>query len=674
MSEPVRKLAAIVSIDVAGYSALTEKDQEAAARAIAQFREHARAVCAVNGGRIFSTAGDGAMLEFNTASDALAAAIALCEDVRDLKLRFGVHLGEVIVAEDGDLLGHGVNVAARLQAAADPGGILVSQLARDTAGGDLAQRFTARGKLKLPKMRETMTVFAFAAAHQKPRTEIAKTPVLAVLAFDNLSRDKDTRFFSDGVSEEILYTVSRVRGLKVIGSTSSFAFRGREKKNAAKTLGATHVLDGSVRREGENVRIAAQLMEAEGGTVLWSERYDRAVDDAFALQEEIGAEVAAALTLVLDAARQERAKKVTADVFDRYLKAREHLRSGAPERIAESADMLADIVRETPDFARGWSALAMARLEVMRMARADRIRMRDDARDAAMHAIGLDPGIGEGYAILAALESEFSGWREREKWLTRALAAEPSNAFILLSHGQFLISVGRVKEGYAQQARAYELDPLDPMIAAFHGHNVWATVSKEDGRRIMEEAAQRNPRNIFLWYMRLNTARIDMDFATADALAEQGIEMLPALKDTAVFKAGEKLQEVLSNPSEDAFLKLGEDFAMLAEQQPSAALDLAVALAVLGFVGPALQIFEEALDDVDAWRANSNDALRPHVGHETALLFVQATIALRLNPGFVRLCSRLGLISYWRETQNWPDCVEDVAPMYDFRAEAGKHL
>jgi adenylate cyclase len=666
-------LAAIVAIDVAGYSALAERDQEAAARLIARLRENAVAAATAHDGRMFSTAGDGAMLEFSSASDALSAAITLRDEEYEAPLRLGVHLGEVLIAANGDLLGHGVNVAARLQAAAEPGAVLVSQIVRDTVQGALAERLRSRGRIKLDKMRATLSVFALAPSQKAVEPEPARAPVLAVLPFDNVSRDRKMRYFSDGVSEEILYSVSRVRGLKVIGSTSSFAFRGRDKPKAAKALAATHVLDGSVRRAENRVRIAAQLIDAETGVVCWSDRYERDLDNAFVLQEEIAAEVAGALALALGQQRRSRDLKLTASLFDAYLRAREDLRSGAPARIAQAADAFADILREAPAFARCWSALAMARLELMRMARSDRARMRDEACEAANRAIGLDPAIGEAYAVLSALESEFGRWREREQWLTQALDAEPSNAFILLAHGQFLVSVGRVREGYAQQAHAYEVDPLDPMVAAFHGHNVWATTSKEDGRRILNDAAAHWPNNIFLWYMRLNLARLDGDFTTADTLAAHGLRLLPELKDSVVFKAGAMLQGVLMAPSAEAFLELGEEFSRLAELEPSAALDLAVVLSVLGFVDPALAIFEEALDDIDVWRATANHALRPHVGYETALLFIQATLALRLNPGFVRLCARLGLVRYWRESGAWPDCAEDVAGVYDFRAEAGAH-
>lgn len=670
-----RKLAAIVSVDIAGYSALTERDQELAAELVAGLRERAEAIATQHGGRIFSVAGDGMMLEFASASDALLAALALLAAETELKLRFGVHVGEVVVAANGDLLGHGVNIAARLQAAATTGGLLCSDVVRNSVHSDLADRLSSRGRIRLAKMRETLSVYSIEPTDAAPADARAATmPILAVLAFDNLGRDRETRFFSDGVSEEILYAVSRVSGLKVIGSTSSFAFRGKEKQKAAKSLGATHVLDGSVRRLEDRVRVQAQLSEASTGFVLWSERYDRDLSDALSLQEEIAGEVANALTLALSEARRTPSPKLSPDVFEAYLQAREHLRSGAPQRLEIAEEMFSAIVRDANHFARAWSGLASARLEVLRLSRSDRARLVEDAREAAQRALGIDPGIGEAYAVLAALESEFGRWRERERLLERALDAEPNNPLLLFRQGQFLVSTGRVAAGYDAQAHAYALDPLDPMFAAFHGHNVWAKQSRPDGRKILEDAAQRAPDNVFLWYMRLNTALLDGDFESAKTLRADGERLLPGIKDSPAYRSGQMMQEVMAAPSPEAFLKLGEDFAAMAEKEPSAALDLAVALSVLGFTLPALGIFEEALDNVDAWRASALEAVRPHIGYETALLFIDATRGLRMEREFVRLCARLGLVRYWRDTGNWPDCVEEVAPAYNFRAECAEAL
>jgi len=304
---------------------------------------------------------------------------------------------------------------------------------------------------------------------------------------------------------------------------------------------------------------------------------------------------------------------------------------------------------------------------VLRLARSDRARLVEDAREAAQRALGADPQQGEPYAVLAALEGEFfGGWREREALVEKALEVEPNTPLLLFRHGQFLVSTGRVNAGYAQQAQAHALDPLDPMLTAFHGYNVWARQSKDDGRALLNAAAARHPDNVFVWFMRMNTAALDGDFASAEALRESGRALVPGLEQTAPYRAGMRMQAVMTNPSPEAFVQLGEDFAAMAEAEPSAALDLAVALSVMGFTGPALAIFEEALDNVDAWRAGALETTRPHIGYETAMLFIDQTRALRMDAGFPHLCARLGLARYWRETGAWPDCAAETP--YDFRA------
>jgi adenylate cyclase len=662
---PTRRLAAIVSSDIAGYSSLVERDQGLALARVAEIRDLAGDAASARGGRIFNTAGDGVMLEFATASDALSAAIALSESALGEHLRFGVHLGEVISADNGDVLGHGVNVAARLQAEAAPGGILVSQIVRDTVSPELAERLAPRGRVRLAKMRETVTVFAL--ARREPGKSIDSTPVLAVLAFGCTARDRKSRELTDGICGEIHYAVSRLPGVKVIGSTSSFAFRGRDKAKAAGALEATHILDGAVQRAEDCVRVTAQLTETGSGVVLWSARYERDIGDAFVLQEDIATEVAKALAVALGEASRLRAPKLTAALSDAYFEARELLRTGATVCVQSAAAALDNIVREAPDFARAWAALASAKLEVLRLTRSDRAHLVEDAREAAQRAIGADPRMGEPYVVLAALEGEFFGnWQDREALFEKAVSAEPNNPLLLFRHGQFLVSVGRVAAGYARQAQAFALDPLDPMLAAFHGYNVWSKHSKADGRRILDEAAARYPDNVFLWFMRQNTAALDGDIVTAQALREDGKRLVPGLADSAVYKAGQRTQDLMLSPSPEAFMKLGEDFAAMAEQDPAAALDLAVALSVLGFTGPALAIFEEALDNVAAWRAGALEAARPHIGYETALLFIDQTRPLRMDQGFAKLCSRVGLVRYWRETGAWPDCAAETP--YDFKA------
>jgi adenylate cyclase len=218
-----RRLTTIVALDVAGYSARTEADEARTTAEVAALRRVIEDIATAKGGRVFNTAGDGFMLEFGSSLAAVEAALALA-DKCEPKVRIGVHLGDVVVQPNGDLLGHGVNVAARLMARSDPGSVLVSADVRRTIRGPLAQRLVSRGSLQLDKMTETIEAFALgSAASVNVATPPTSTePLLAVLPFDNLSDDREMQFFSDGVSEEIIQRLSRGAQMKVIGRMSSF--------------------------------------------------------------------------------------------------------------------------------------------------------------------------------------------------------------------------------------------------------------------------------------------------------------------------------------------------------------------------------------------------------------------------------------------------------------------
>src|SRR5690242_2280428 len=222
-----RRLTTIVAMDVAGYSARTEADEAGTTAEVAMLRSLIERIAAGRGGRVFNTAGDGFMLEFGSTLAAVEAAFALAEQCEP-KLRIGVHLGDVAVLPNGDLLGHGVNVAARLMAHSDPGSVLVSADVRRTIRGPLAERLISRGILQLDKMTERIEAFAVLAERSAvvAAPSGSREPLLAVLPFDNLSDDREMQFFSDGVSEEIIQRLSRGAGIKVVGRTSSFQFRG----------------------------------------------------------------------------------------------------------------------------------------------------------------------------------------------------------------------------------------------------------------------------------------------------------------------------------------------------------------------------------------------------------------------------------------------------------------
>ena len=289
-------------------------------------------------------------------------------------------------------------------------------------------------------------------------------PLLAVLAFDTLSGDAEMAYFSDGVSEDILQAVAKLAGVEVIGRASSFQFRGAGKivGEIVAALRATHLLDGSVRRSGQRVRISASLTACATQTTLWSERFDRDLTDIFALQDEIAAAVAAALKLVFAPAAP--APKIDPAAYDLYLKARSL--AGAPNGNRQCLVYLEEAVGLAPDFAAAWASLAMARAIELRWRPEPGLFAieRDRVAAAAGRASELDPALGLPFVAQSLLEAP-AAYGRREAWLEKAAAAAPDDPEVLKHTSDFRLAVGRVREGFALIARAHEVDPLNRTAA-----------------------------------------------------------------------------------------------------------------------------------------------------------------------------------------------------------------
>jgi adenylate cyclase len=485
-----RKLATIVALDVAGYSARTEADEATTTAEVSALRPVIESIATAHSGRVFNTAGDGFMLEFVSSLAAVEAALELaarCEP----KVRVGVHLGDVVVQPNGDLLGHGVNVAARLMARSSPGAALVSADVHRTIRGPLAERLRSRGRLKLDKMAETIEAFALGDAGPLAGAGIVSAehadPLLAVLPFDNLSEDREMQFFSDGVSEEIIQRLSRGARLKVIGRTSSFQFRGDKKGDAAGALHCSHVLDGSIRRAGGRVRIAAHLVETAAQTTVWSDRYDRSLDDTFAVQDEISEAIAAALHQTFTSFST---KAIEPAVYDLYLRASPQ--SYAPEEFRTAVELLEVATRRAPDFAEAWGRLAFARTWlrffvpfVERKTQADLV-VQESAR-----ALALDPQNVDALLAQALVLPTYGRFIEMDAAMERARRVpSPSNELYV---SRYLRGVGLVREGAEAAERAYRLNTLDPILVNLYALAVMATGRVRESVPVLEDLIARAP-------------------------------------------------------------------------------------------------------------------------------------------------------------------------------------
>ena len=341
-----RKLAAILAADVVGFSRLTGADED---RTLARLRalrsDLIDPTIAVHNGRVVKRTGDGALVEFRSVVDAVRCAIEVQNSMiernagvppeRRIEFRIGIHLGDVVEESDGDIMGDGVNIAARLEGVAQPGAICISEDAYRQVKSRLDLAINDLGETKLKNIAEPVRIYQLQVGHaaqsvtlaQSAATESASAllalpdkPSIAVLPFQNMSGDPDQEYFCDGMAEDMITGLSRIRWLFVIVRNSSFTYKGKvvDVKQVGRELGVRYVLEGSVRKAGSRIRITCQLIEAETGSHLWAERYDRDLTDIFALQDEITMSVIGAIEPSVRQAEIERVKRKRPENLDAY--------------------------------------------------------------------------------------------------------------------------------------------------------------------------------------------------------------------------------------------------------------------------------------------------------------------------------------------------------------------
>src|SRR5215208_2518701 len=332
-----RRLAAIFAADVAGYSRLMSQDEIGTLRTLTAHREIMDGLIAEHGGRIANTAGDSVLAEFPSAVDAVQCAVAVQEKLaednagvpedRRLQFRIGVHVGDVVV-RGGDLLGDGVNVAARLEALAEPGGIAISGAAHGYVRKALPLTYTDLGEQHVKNIDEPIRTYAVGAAVALPASTasvlkplpLPDKPSIAVLPFTNMSGDPEQEYFADGIVEDIITALSRFKWLSVIARNSSFTYKGRavDVKQVGRELGVRYVLEGSVRKAATRLRIAGQLIEASTGAHLWADRFEGDLEQVFELQDQVTSSVVGAIAPKLQQAEMERASRKPTESLDAY--------------------------------------------------------------------------------------------------------------------------------------------------------------------------------------------------------------------------------------------------------------------------------------------------------------------------------------------------------------------
>jgi adenylate cyclase len=468
-----------------GYSRLMEVDETGTLARLKTHRiELIDPAIAKNQGRIIKTTGDGLLAEFRSVADAVLCAAEIqsrmarrnadVPSARSIQFRIGINLGDVLFEED-DIFGDGVNVAARLQTLAEPGGICVSGAVRDQVGqrfDDLA--FEDLGEQAVKNIARAIHVFRLQLAPEPPHagaampTAAAKRPSIAVLPLANISGDPDQEFFADGLTEDITTELSRFHDLLVISRNSSFVYKGKSVKvqDVAREFGVNYVVEGSVRKAGDRVRVTVQLIDAETDRHIWAERYDRRLEDIFAIQDEVTCAIVATLPGRVEAASHDRVKrKPTGNMaaYECVLAAKVLHHRSARDANAEAQRLLDRALALDPSYAHAhaWKACVLGQSWIYSWC-ADRDATLQQVADELAAALALDDNDSDVHRILAALSLVQDDHDKATYHQERALALNPNYDLVVVQQGELLTWLGRPEEGIDWIKKAMRLNPYHP--------------------------------------------------------------------------------------------------------------------------------------------------------------------------------------------------------------------
>jgi adenylate cyclase len=443
-------------------------------------------------GRIVKTTGDGLLLEFPSVVDAVRCAVEVQHEMaernadvppdRRIEFRMGINVGDII--KDGrDIYGDGVNIAARLEALAEPGGISVSRAVRDQVRDRLTLSFEDMGEQQVKNIARPVRVHRIlvrknSAAADPPTEVLAKPglalpdkPSLAVLPFTNMSGDPDQEFVSDGIVEDIITALSHYPSLFVIARNSSFTYKNRavDVKQVGRELGVRYLLEGSVRKIGNRIRVTGQLIEAETGIHVWAERYDRDLADVFAVQDEITEAVTTAVApAIADAERQRAIRKPpgSLDAWSACQRGLWHYSKASVEENALAQKFFQQAIELDPAFGGGYRGLALAQIQAAAVFQTRSVKEAQSSAEALAHrAVALDDADPEAHACLSRALQMRGDHEGAQAEAERALSICPNLAGAHGMLGQVLIFAGRPKEGLAALQSYFRLDPHDPLMA-----------------------------------------------------------------------------------------------------------------------------------------------------------------------------------------------------------------
>ena len=482
-----RRLSAIMAADVVGYSRLMGANEVGTLTALNHRRtEVIEPRIASSSGRVVKLTGDGMLVEFPSVVDAVECALAVQREMksrnveipedRRIELRIGIHLGDVIV-EDGDLFGDGVNVAARIESVGRPGGVAVSAAVKDNVGNRLDVGFEDMGEHQLKNIAQPVRVYnvgapqpAVAKGEAAPAATVEEEakPSIAVLPFNNMSGDPEQEYFSDGITEDIITDLSNISGLFVIGRNTSFAYKGKtiQLQQVAAEMGVKFILEGSVRKVGERVRITGQLIDGATGGHLWASRYDRDLTDIFAIQDEITKTIVSQLEIKLLPAEKKAISQVptqNVEAYTYYLQGRQFYHYHTKRFLQLGRQMFVKAVDLDPLFARAYAGIANCDSKLVGIFGVH--IPAEDILNSARQALELDPNLAEAHAAHGEALAVIGRKEEARAAFEKALELDPKSYESNFSAGRFAFRANEHERAAELFKRALELQPEDSQSA-----------------------------------------------------------------------------------------------------------------------------------------------------------------------------------------------------------------
>jgi adenylate cyclase len=528
--------------DMVGYTALSQKDESFALQVVSSVKSLLDPIVEMHGGRFAKTMGDGFLVEFPSAMDAVLCAIeiqhALFETPSStrsgVQIRIGIHTGDVI-HEKGDVLGDAVNIASRIEPLAGPGEICISSEVMNQVKNRLNYALIPMGAQRLKNVTNAVDTYKVLLPWTVPTTSSTKedsTPKhrLAVLPLSSFSPDPNDDYFADGLTEELIATISNIVGVEVISRTSVMQYKANPKplKEVAKELGVANVVEGSVRKAGNKLRITIQMIDASNDRHLWVERYDRELQDVFAIQSEIGTKVAEALQARFSGGERE-ASEQTEDLeaYTLYLRATQLYHQGGESSERSAVATFERAIARDGSYAKAYAGLAHAWAEMRFSSHMEYTEVIEKAEEAARKAIALSPDLAEAHYALAKVNAHLDRWVESISEAEKAIGINPN-----LSDGNFVLgwiylSLGRNEKSLEFFRRAYGLDPLNPVVGVWMSTVLSIMGKFSESEDVLNRLREFNPNSSEVCRGLAECYMLEGEFTKAEEMLNVGTQISP---------------------------------------------------------------------------------------------------------------------------------------------------